>query len=104
MASHNVGRIYVELDLDKTRYMRSQRTLLKEAQSGAANLEKNFKNLGLRSGATFDLMRAQAVQSFEAIKKSGRATTDDLIRAEKAKAEKIKRINEEQYGHTTTMF
>jgi len=104
MATHNIGKIFVELDLDPSRYMRSQKTLLKEAQSGATVLEKNFKNLGLKSSATFDLMRAQAIQSFNAIKKSGKATTDDLIRAEKAKAERIKQLNEQQYGHTTSMF
>ena len=104
MATHSVGKIFVELDLDPSRYLKSQRTLLKESQHGATILEKNFKNLGIRSGATFDLMRAQAIQSFNAIKKSGKATTDDLIRAEKAKNEKIKKLNEQQYGHTTSMF
>jgi len=104
MATHNIGKIFVELDLDPSRYMRSQQTLLKEAQSGATVLEKNFKTLGLKSSATFDLMRSQAQKSFEAIKKSGRATADDIIRAEKAKAEKIKQINEQQYGHTTSML
>ena len=104
MADHRIGKIFIELDLDPKRYMRSQQTLLKEAQHGATILEKNFKNLGIKSGATFDLMRAQAEKSFQAIRKSGKATTDDLIRAEKAKNEKIKQLNEQQYGHTTTMF
>ena len=104
MATHSIGRIFVELDLDPSRYTRAQQTLLKEAQHGATILEKNFKNLGIKSGATFDLMRARAVKAFETIKKSGRATTDDLIRAEKAKAEKIKRINDQQYGHTASIF
>jgi len=104
MADHRIGKVYIELDLDPKRYMRSQQTLLKEAQHGATVLEKNFKNLGIKSGATFDLMRAQAQKSFDAIKKSGRATSEDIIRAEKAKAERIKQLNEQQYGHTTSMF
>jgi hypothetical protein len=104
MAEHSVGRIFVELDLDSTRYMKSQRTLLQEAKSGATTLEKNFKNLGIKSGATFDLMRAQAVQSLEAIKRSGKATTDDIIRAEKAKNETINRLNEQQFGKHTSLL
>uniref|UniRef100_A0A6H1ZD29 Putative tail protein n=1 Tax=viral metagenome TaxID=1070528 RepID=A0A6H1ZD29_9ZZZZ len=102
--ANRVGTIFIELDLDPSRYMRAQQTMVKEAKSGAQILEKNFKNLGIKSGATFDLMRNQAVQSFEAIKRSGKATADDLVRAEKAKATKIKQINEEQYGHQTTLL
>jgi len=104
MADHNIGKIYISLDLDKTRYMKGQQTLLKEAQHGAERLEKNFRNLGIKSGATFDLMRAQATQAFEKIRKSGRATTDDLVRAERAKVAKIKRLNDQQYGHTVSMI
>ena len=102
--ANRVGTIFIELDLDPSRYMRAQQTMVKEAKSGAQILEKNFKNLGIKSGATFDLMRNQAVQSFEAIKRSGKATADDLVRAEKAKADKIRQINEEQYGHQTTLL
>ena len=102
MATHSVGKIFVELDLDPSRYVRAQQTMVKEAKTGAKILERNFSNLGIKSGATFDLMRNQAIQSFDAIKRSGKATTDDLIRAEKAKADKITQINREQYGKQTT--
>lgn len=102
MAEHKIGRLFVELDLDPGRYLKGQQTLRKEATEGAKILEKNFKNLGIKSGATFDLMRAQAIQSFEAIKRSGKATADDLVRAERAKADRIKQINNEQFGHQRT--
>ncbi|MBU0906548.1 MAG: hypothetical protein KKE05_00155, partial [Nanoarchaeota archaeon] len=104
MATHSVGKIFVELDLDPSRYVRAQQTMVKEAKTGAKILERNFSNLGIKSGATFDLMRNQAIQSFEAIKRSGKATTDDLIRAEQAKANKIIQINEQQYGKQISMF
>ena len=61
MGTRNVGTLYVELDLDPSRYMRAQQTMAKEAKTGAKVLEKNFKNLGIKSNATFDLMRNQAV-------------------------------------------
>ncbi len=88
MADHIIGRIMAEIDLDPNRFYKSQKAILKEVQGGVQIFEKNYRNLGIKSGATYDLMRVQAEKSFEAIKKSGRATTDDLIRAEKAKAEK----------------
>jgi hypothetical protein len=84
--------------------MKSQQVIRKEAQHGAEILEKNFKNLGLKSNAMYDLMRARAVKAFDAIKKSGKATADDLVRAEQAKANKIRQINAQQYGHTTSML
>jgi len=104
MANQSVGTIFVELDLDPSRYMRAQQTIRKEAESGAKILEKNFKNLGIKSSAHFDLLRAQAVQSFEAIKRSGKATADDLVRAERAKADRIKQINDEQFGRQTSLL
>lgn len=95
---HSVGTVFVELDLDPSRYMKGQQTLLKEAQNGADRLEKNFKNLQIKSDASYDLMRAQAVKSLEAIKNSSQSTANDIIRAEKAKADQLTRINEQQYG------
>lgn len=103
MASGKIGSLYVELDLDPSRYMRSQRTLLKEAKNGASILEKNFKNLGIKSGAMYDLMRSQAEKSFQAIVNSGKATANDILRAEKAKTDQLKRLQNEQYGHSKSV-
>jgi hypothetical protein len=33
MADHNIGKIFVELDLDADRYTRGQQKLLKDAQT-----------------------------------------------------------------------
>lgn len=103
-AGHRIGTVFVELDLDPTRYMRGQQTLLKEAQNGATILEKNFKNLGIKSDATYDLMRARAQKSFEAITKSSQVSAADIVRAEKAKATELTRINEQQYGTQTSLI
>lgn len=102
--SHRLGTLTVDLDLNPKRYMRGQQTIRKEAEKGAKVLEKNFHNLGLKSDAMYDLMRAQAQKSFEAIRKSGKATANDLINAERAKAQKIKQINAEQFGKQTSIL
>ena len=99
-----IGTLFVELDLDPTRYMKGQQTLLKEAQHGASILEKNFRNLRTKSDANYDLMRMQAVKSFEAIKNSSQTTANDIVRAERAKADQLKYINEKQFGAQKTLL
>ena len=60
MGANRVGKIYIELDLDKSRFMRSQQTLLKDATRVTLDIEKGFSKLGTKSDATFNLMRARA--------------------------------------------
>ena len=98
MADHNIGKIFVELDLDPGRFVKSQQKILKNATKVTLDIESNFKTLGAKSDAVFNLMKAQAINAFEGIKRSGKATANDLIRAEKAKAAKIQQINDQQYG------
>ena len=93
-----VGTIFVELDLDASRYTKGQQKLLKDATSTSTTLEQNFKNLGIKSAGTFDLMRAKIMNSFEAIANSSKATANDIIRAEEAKNAKLKALNEQQFG------
>jgi hypothetical protein len=93
-----IGTIFVELDLDASRYLKGQRQLLKDATSTALNVEQNFKNLGIKSQATFELMAKKAINSNEMIKNSARATANDRLRAEKALTAQLKSLHEQQYG------
>ena len=104
MAGKPVGTIFVELDLDASRYTKGQRQLLKDAQGASSILEQNFKNLGIKSAAHFDLLRAKVKNSFDAIASSSKATANDIIRAEEAKNAKLKALNEQQFGaHINTI-
>ena len=89
---HSVGRVFVEMDLDASRYKASQKALYKSAVSTSLDIEKNFKHLGVTSDATFDLMRRKAVNSFEMIANSSKSTAADIVRAEQAKAAKLQSI------------
>jgi hypothetical protein len=100
----SIGTIYAELDLDSSRYMKSQQQLLKDATSTTLNIEKNFKNLGIKSSAEMDLMRAKIQNSYERILNSSKATANDIIRAEEAKNAKLKALNEQQFGKQTTLI
>ena len=98
MAGKPVGVIFVELDLDASRYTKGQQKLLKDATSTTLNIEQNFKNLGVKSSAEMDLMRAKIKNSFDMIANSSKATANDIIRAEEAKNAKLKALNDQQFG------
>lgn len=99
-----VGTIFVELDLDASRYLKGQQRLLKDATSVSLNIEENFKKLGIKSSAEMDLMRQKITNSFDMISHSAKATANDILRAEKAKNDQLKRLNEQQFGHQTTLL
>jgi hypothetical protein len=99
-----VGLIYVELDLDSSKFMRSQQQLLKDAKSTSTTLEQNFHNLGIKSDATFDLMRQKAVNSFEMITAKVKEGSADQIRATEAYNAVMKSITNEQTAFKITQI
>ena len=102
--AQNIGTIYVELDLDRSRYTKSQQQLYKDATTTALKIEDNFKKLGIKSSAEFDLMRAKAKNAFEAIANSSKVSANDRLRAEKALSDQLKRIHNEQYNYQKGFF
>ena len=94
----SVGTIFCELDLDASRYLKSQQKLLQDATTTTLNIEQNFKNLGVKSSAEMDLMRQKINNSFDMIKNSSQATANDIIRAEQAKNDKLRQLDEQQFG------
>jgi hypothetical protein len=94
----SIGKIYAELDLDASKFTKAQKTILKEAGVVTTGVEKNYKTLGIKSATMFDAMRKQAENAYQGIARSSRATADDIVRAEKAKAQKIAQIDREQFG------
>jgi hypothetical protein len=98
-AGRSIGTVFCEIDLDSSRYLRSQKQLLKDATSTSLSIEQNFKNLGVRSSAEFDLMRAKISNSYNMIASNAKATANDILRAEQAKNAQLKALNEQQFGH-----
>ena len=99
-----LGTIFVELDLDRKRFTAAERDVLAKSIGTSVELEKNWRNLGQKSSAYYDAMRASIIKSNELIKKNALTTADDILRAEKAKNEQIRRLNEQQYGAHTSML
>ncbi len=102
--SRSVGTIFAELDLDNSRYLKSQKKLYQDATTTTLNIEANFKKLGIKSAAEMDLMRAKITNSYNMIANSSKATANDILRAEKAKNAQLKALNEQQYGAHTSMI
>ena len=99
-----IGTIFVEMDIDKDRWVGAQRRLLKDATSTSLRIEDNFKKLGIKSSAHMDLMRKKIINSFNMIKNSSKATTNDILRAEKAKTKQLNALHDEQFGHQTSLM
>ena len=99
-----LGTIFVEMDIDRDRWAGAQRRLLKDATSTTLRIEDNFRKLGIKSSAEMNLMRMKITNAFNMIKNSSKATTNDIVRAEKAKNEQLKRLNDQQFGHQESML
>jgi tape measure domain-containing protein len=104
MAEQKIGTVFVELDLDPSRYTKGQQQLLKDATTTTLNIEENFKKLGIKSSAEMDLMRQKIQNSYDMIANSSKATANDIIRAEQAKNDQLNRLNEQQFGKQKTFL
>lgn len=72
--------------------------LQRSGAQAASILEREFDQLGTHSTLVFENKRKIATEAYERIKKSGIATADELIRAEKAYAAQIKELDRAQHG------
>ena len=84
--AHKVGTIFAEVDLDFEPYTRAQKKLVKDATSSTLNIEKSYKDLGIKSAKEFDLMRAKVSNSYNRITKDAKTSAADIVRASKARA------------------
>jgi len=102
--AEQLGSIFVELDLDSSRYLKSQQQLLKDATTTSLSIEQNFKNLGIKTSAEYDLMRQKISNSYNSILNDHKSTANDILRAEQAKNDKLRQLNDQQYGHQETLM
>ena len=99
-----LGTIFVELDLDATKFEKNQRKLIESANSTSLSIEKNFQNLGVKSDAIYEAMRRSAVNSLDMIKAKSTSTGNEIARAQAATAARLKQIDAEQFGHHGTLL
>ena len=100
----SAGTVYTELDLDFSKFEKNQQKLLQSATSASLSIEKNFQNLGVKSDAIYDAMRMSATNSLEMIMAKSTSTGNEIVRAQKAAADKITQINEQQFGKHNSLI
>ena len=93
-----IGRTFVEIDVDAKKYNKGIVDVKTTTKKKLTEIEKAWKGLGKKSEKTYDDMRAAVNKNYDKIKKHASSTADDIYRAEKAKNEKIARINKQQFG------
>ncbi|HSW62168.1 MAG TPA: hypothetical protein VLH56_02435 [Dissulfurispiraceae bacterium] len=104
MARNPVGTMYVELDLDATKYTKAQKEILAGAEKNSADINRVFKTVGTQSDEMYNAMRKNIQNSLDAIKKSHLSSADEIRRAQESAAAKIKSIDDQQFGAQTSMI
>jgi hypothetical protein len=103
--SNSLGNAYIKIRADMTQLKMDldkaqEQIKFLETPAGMTTkgIEKHFKNLGVSSAAHFEELKNRAQKSFDLIKNHAGSTADDIVRAEKAKNEKISELNRKQFG------
>lgn len=103
--SNSLGNAYIKIRADMTQLKMDldkaqEQIKFLETPAGMTTkgIEKHFKNLGISSAAHFEELKNRAQKSFDLIKNHAGSTADDIVRAEKAKNEKISELNRKQFG------
>ena len=93
--AERVGTIFVELDLDYSKFERGQINLLNASKQAADKVETNWRALGQKSDTIFQAMANRAVLAYEKISKEATASAAEQFRAQSAMVAKINALNKE---------
>ncbi len=97
-AGRSIGTIFVDFDINFDPITRGQKKLLQESQTVGVTLEENFRRLGIKTSAEFDLMRQKITNAYARISQDARATANDVLRAEQEKNRQLAQLNDQQFG------
>lgn len=103
MAS-NLGTVFVELSLDDKVYRQRLGEVLTSTETTAKGIETSWKALGTKSDAVFNSQRLAAENAYTLISKAGTFSAEEVARAQKASADKITSINDQQFGKHTSLI
>lgn len=99
-----VGTAFAEIDLDTTKIEKGLKHTYDQLKTGTIKVEDAYKSLGIKSDQVYNMMRANAVSAVDFIKNKTLSSKEEIVRAEQAAANKIKQINEQQFGHQTSLL
>ena len=104
LGEHSIGKIFVELDLDPSRYVRGQKKLYKDAVYETEKIEENWRKVGETSDAILNMQEARARKGYNAIANHAKSSTEEIYRAEKALATKLEAIDKQRYARKYDMM
>lgn len=94
-----VSSIFVELDIDLSKFKARQQTILNDIKKVGADselaLQHSFTKLGVTADQTYQLMANLAIKSYEKIAASANASAAEQVRAQSAMVAKINALNQE---------
>jgi hypothetical protein len=93
--AERLGTVFVELEIDDSKFTRSERKILDEARSTSLSIEKNWRVIGEKSDLMYTAMQQRAINAYEAIKNNAKASADEQIRAQAQMVAKINSLNME---------
>lgn len=91
--SERLGTIYVELDLDYSKFEKGQQKILSEAKSTSLSVEKNWKILGEKSDIIYKAMANGAINAYNMISNRANTSAAEQFRAQSAMVAKINALN-----------
>lgn len=104
MAGKPIGTMFAEIGLDATKLEKGLKQSHDALVDGTAKVESAYKSLGIKSDAVYEQMRKNATAAVDFIKNKTISSTEEIVRAQQAAANKIKQINEQQYGSHVSML
>ena len=93
MADHHVGTLFIELDLDDSKFTKRQKSLLADATRTTLNLESNYKKLGIKTSNELNMMANKVVNAYTRIANSSKSSAQDIARAHRAMSDQISKID-----------
>jgi len=99
-----IGKTFVEIDLDAKKFNKGVVDVKTTTKKKLTEIEKAWKGMGKKSEATIDKMKAKINADYDTIKRHASSTAADILRAEKAKNDKITRLNKQQFGEQKSLL
>lgn len=102
--AQRLGTVFVELDLKYDEFTKKQQRVLESAKQTSMSAEANFRNLGVQSDNYLQARTNAVLNSYNMLKNRAETSTQELVRIERAKTEKLAEIQRDWEGKQKGYF
>jgi len=100
----SAGTVFVEIDLDYSKFEKNQAKLIQSSQSTSLSVEKNWQNLGAKSDRILQAQANSAINSYNMIANKAGSSMEEISRAHYAMSQKIKASEDERFAHQNQLW